>query len=94
LPYEVGFDAASPAGAAATIEMARPVLPANLLGLPSVCVPADRDKPTGLPIGVLLTGANFREDLCLDAAEAIEYRLGLDTPIDPMGRVQVACGPS
>jgi amidase len=83
LPFEAGFDAASPAGAAATAEMMRPVVPANLLGLPSACVPADRDEASGLPIGVLLTGARFDDDLCLDAAEAIEQRLALATPIDP-----------
>jgi len=71
-------------GAAATIEMLRPVVPANLLGLPSACVPAGRDSATGLPIGVLLTGQRFREDLCLDAAEVIEARCGLVTPIDPV----------
>jgi amidase len=84
LPFEHGFDVATPAGTAATMEMVRPVLPANLLGLPSACVPAGRDEASGLPIGVLLTGRRFREDLCLDAAETIEARLGLDTPIDPV----------
>jgi len=52
--------------------------------LPSACVPAGRDEATGLPIGVLVTGRRFREDLCLEAAEAIEARLGLPTPIDPV----------
>ena len=28
-------------------------------------------------------GQRLREDLCLEAAEAIEARLGLPTPIDP-----------
>jgi len=84
LPFEHGFDAATPEGAAATIEMIRPVVPANVLGLPSACVPAGRDEATGLPVGVLLTGRRFREDLCLDAAEAVEARLGLATPIDPV----------
>jgi amidase len=84
LPFEHGFDAATPAGAAATVEMLRPVQPANLLGLPSACVPAGRDSATGLPIGVLLTGLRFREDLCLDAAEVIESCCGLVTPIDPV----------
>jgi amidase len=83
LPFENGFDAATPEGAAATLELTRPVMPANLLGLPSACVPADFDEASGLPIGVLLTGARFREDLCLDAAEAIEMRCGVQTPIDP-----------
>jgi len=83
LPFEHGFDVATPQGTAATMEMIRPVVPANLLGLPSACVPAGRDAPTGLPVGVLITGRRFREDLCLDAAEAIEARPGLATPIDP-----------
>jgi amidase len=61
------------------------VAPANLIGLPSACVPAGRDAATGLPIGVLLTGRRFREDLCLDAAEAVEKELALPTPIDPAG---------
>lgn len=79
LPFELGRDGAI----ASAGETMRPVLPANLLGLPSVCVPAGRDVATGLPIGVLLTGQRLREDLCLDAAEVIEARLGLPTPIDP-----------
>lgn len=83
IPFEAGADAASPEGAAAAMEMIRPVLAANLMGLPSACVPADRDEATGMPIGVLLTGARLRDDQCLDAAEAIEQRLPLATPIDP-----------
>jgi amidase len=55
-----------------------------VLGLPSACVPAGRDEATGLPIGVLVTGRRLREDLCLEAAEAIEARLGVATPIDPV----------
>jgi amidase len=84
LPFEHGFDSATPAGTAATMELMRPVVPANLLGLPSACVPAGRDEATGLPIGVLITGRRLREDLCLDAAEIIEARLGVTTPIDPV----------
>jgi len=84
LPFVHGFDSATPAATAAIMEMSRPVVPANLLGLPSACVPAGRDEGTGLPIGVLITGRRMREDLCLAAAEAIEARLGLATPIDPV----------
>ena len=83
LPFELGYDAGSPEGVAGTLEMMRPVVPANLLGLPSACVPAALDAASGLPIGVLLTGARFREDQCLDAAQVIETRCGLPTPIDP-----------
>lgn len=84
LPFKQGFDAATTVGALATIEMMRPVVPANLLGLPSACVPAGRDSATGLPIGVLITGQRLRDDLCLDAAEQVEAHSGLVTPIDPM----------
>ncbi|HTR15365.1 MAG TPA: amidase [Roseiarcus sp.] len=83
LPFQVGFDVASPENVAATAQMFRPVQPANLFGLPSVCVPAAFDGETGLPVGVLLTGRRMRDDECLDAAEAIESRLPAKTPIDP-----------
>jgi amidase len=59
----------------------RLVVTVNLLGLPSVAVPTGATG--GLPQGVQLIGARFREDLCLDAAEAIEDALGVMTPIDP-----------
>jgi amidase len=84
LPPEHGFDSDTTAGGAVAKELMRPVVPANLLGLPSACVPAGRDQTTGLPIGVLITGPRLREDLCLEAAEAIETRLGLATPINPV----------
>ncbi|HWX59707.1 MAG TPA: amidase [Acetobacteraceae bacterium] len=90
LPFEHGFDSDTAEGAAAAKELMRPVVPANLLGLPSACVPAGQDEATGLPIGVLITGRRLREDLCLDAAEAIETRLGLATPIDPVTFVNEA----
>jgi amidase len=92
LPFEHGFDSATPEGTAATKALMRPVLPANLLGLPSACVPAGRDEATGLPIGVLITGPRLREDLCLEAAETIETRLGLATPVDPVRRTGSAQG--
>ena len=37
----------------------------------------------GLPQAVQVIGPQSREDLCLDAAAAIEDRLGILTPIDP-----------
>ncbi|WP_016909672.1 amidase [Streptomyces xiaopingdaonensis] len=50
-------------------------------GLPAVAVPTG--VADGLPQGVQLISRPFREDLCLDAAAAVEERLGTCTPIDP-----------
>ena len=59
----------------------RMVLPVNLLGLPSCAVPVGSDG--GLPQGVQLIGARFREDLLLDAAQQIEDRAPRLTPMEP-----------
>lgn len=83
LPFLHGFDVQSQQAIGQTLEMMRPVTPANFLGLPSACVPVTRDEQTGLPIGVLITGRRFREDQCLNAAEAVEQAGGVGTPIDP-----------
>ena len=79
LPFEHGWDAEN---ALATIEMMRCVTIANVLGLPSACVPAG--VVDGVPVGVLLTGDRFADDKTLDAAEVVEAALGLPTPIDPL----------
>lgn len=47
----------------------------NLLGLPSAAVPTGLHD--GVPIGVQIVGPRFREDLCLDAAQAIENAVGV-----------------
>jgi amidase len=59
----------------------RMIAPANALGLPASAVPVG--EAGGLPQGVQLIGPRWREDLCLDAAQAIEDALGTMTPIDP-----------
>ena len=75
-----GYDIAGPNSAADIVNLMRFVTPMNLLGLPVVCVPTG--VAGGLPTGVQVIGDRFREDLCLDAAAAIERRLGTLTPID------------
>ena len=52
-----------------------------LLGLPAISAPAG--SVGGLPIGVQIIGARFREDMVLDAAEVIEARCPPTTPIEP-----------
>jgi len=49
----------------------------NLLGLPAAVVPAGLQR--GHPVGVQLIASRYREDLCLDAARAIERRTGILT---------------
>ncbi len=80
-PFEMGFDLIDAESALKVVEMFRFVLPANLLGLPAACVPAG--VANGFPTGVQVIGDLFREDLCLNAAEAIEQSVGVFTPIDP-----------
>jgi amidase len=52
-----------------------------LLGLPAISVPCGLERD--LPVGVQLIAARFREDMLLDAAEAIEAAFPSQTPIDP-----------
>jgi amidase len=59
----------------------RMAMAVNTLGLPAVALPVG--IADGLPQVVQLIGPRFREDLCLDAAAALEDRLGILTPIDP-----------
>lgn len=47
----------------------------NYMGLPAGNVPANDND--GLPVGVQIVGQRFREDLILDACEAIEARVGV-----------------
>jgi amidase len=81
-PFVYDFDIDSEAGALATVELMRPVLPANLLGLPAVVVPGG--MADSLPVGVQVTGARYTDLRCLALAEQIESACGLGTPIDPI----------
>jgi amidase len=80
LPFAVGADLTTDE-VAAIIQDMRMVLAVNVLGLPAVTLPVG--TADGLPRSVQVIGPRYREDLCLDAAAAIEDRLGILTPIDP-----------
>jgi amidase len=80
-PFAHGADVASFEGALGTLELMRPVLPANLLGLPAAVVPAG--VVDGLPVGAQFTGTRFADLVVLAAAQAVEDALGTITPIDP-----------
>lgn len=63
------------------LKIMRMAVAVNTLGLPAVALPVGiRD---GLPQAVQVIGPRYREDLCIDAAAAIEDQVGIITPIDP-----------
>ena len=66
---------------AADVRAMRMALAVNALGLPAVAVPVGIGD--NLPQAIQIIGRRYREDLCLDAAAALEDRLGVITPIDP-----------
>ena len=80
LPFEADHDL-DDGQVAETVRGMRMVLAVNALGLPAVALPVS--IAAGLPQAVQLIGPRYREDLCLDAADAIEARVGVFTPIDP-----------
>ena len=81
-PFELGADVHSVEAAQGVLEQIRPVLPANLLGLPAAIVPVG--MADGLPVGAQLVGRRFADLTCLNAAEVLEQAFGTMTPIDPI----------
>jgi amidase len=79
-PFAVGTDL-DEGRVAETIRTMRMAMAVNALGLPAVAVPVGIGA--GLSQAVQVIGPRYREDLCLDAAAAIEDRCGPITPIDP-----------
>jgi amidase len=83
IPFQAGTDL-DEGRVAATIRSMRMAIAVNALGLPAVALPVGVAE--GLPQAVQLIGPRYREDLCLDAAAALEARVGILTPIDPRWR--------
>lgn len=80
-PFPLGADIVSLEATRATLEMLRPVLPANLLGLPAAVVPVGMADDT--PVGAQLVARRFADLTCLSVAETLEQAFGVITPIDP-----------
>ena len=81
-PFELGFDVESIDNALVVLELLRPVMPANVLGLPAAVVPSG--MADGMPVGAQLVGRKFADLTCLSAAQLVEDALGTITPIDPV----------
>jgi amidase len=79
-PFTVGYDIEGTKQALGVRHSMHLTVIANLLGLPAVALPVGLAE--GLPQGVQLIARPYREDLCISAAQAIEDRVGIITPID------------
>ncbi len=80
-PFQHSADIASFEGAMATFDTMRPVVPANLLGLPAAVVPVG--FADDMPVGAQVTAWSFGDLVALDVAQLLEDALGRITPIDP-----------
>jgi amidase len=81
-PFPQGMDTESKASMESIVKAQAPSFVVPVLGLPSTAVPTGIGA-SGLPTGVQIIGQRFREDLTLDAAQVIEARAPMMTPIDP-----------
>jgi len=81
LPFAVGEDVKSAAVTARLMRAQSIELAVPALGIPAIAVPTG--TADGIPVGVQLIAGRNREDLCLQAAAAIETRALMPTPIDP-----------
>jgi amidase len=79
--FELGLDQTDDAAMTRIFDAVEPILAPAVLGLPGIAVPTGVSSK--LPLGVQIVASRFREDLCLDAAETIQARVGDLTPIDP-----------
>ncbi|MFB7667767.1 amidase [Kitasatospora sp. NPDC056138] len=85
-PVEPGLESRDRAGRDRVGSGMRLCTVTSFVGVPAVAVPTG--TADGLPSGVQIVGRAFREDLCLAAAQAIEDRLGVLTPVDPRGHLR------
>ncbi len=80
-PFPQNDDETSGARTAEIFTANRLTYAMNLLGLPSAAVPTGVNGD--VPMGVQIIAPRYREDMALDAAQAIEGATGVLTPIDP-----------
>lgn len=80
-PFELGFDVQSVENAQAVLELMRPVLPGNVLGLPAAVTPVG--MADGMPVGAQVVARRFADLTALRGAEVLEQHFGTITPIDP-----------
>ncbi|MBL8930562.1 MAG: hypothetical protein JNL54_10600 [Kineosporiaceae bacterium] len=77
----VDEDVRSTADTVAVWRSLRPSIAMNIMGLPVAMAPTGLDGADGLPSGVQLVASRYREDVALDAAQAIEDAVGPLAPV-------------
>jgi amidase len=80
-PFPVDEDQKGDAAMAALLRAQVPTLTCSVLGLPGLACPAT--LADGVPVGVQLVGPRYGEEMLFAAAEAIEARTPVKTPIEP-----------
>ncbi len=80
-PFELGWDVESVENAQAVLELIRPILPGNILGIPAAVVPVG--MADGTPVGAQVVARRFADLTALRGAEILESHFGTITPIDP-----------
>ena len=80
-PFPVDEDQKGDAAVAALLRAQVPILASSTLGLPGLACPAT--LADGVPVGVQLVGARYGEEMLFAAAEAVEARTPVKTPIEP-----------
>ena len=80
-PFPADEDQKGDAPVAAMLRAQVPILACSTLGLPGLACPAT--IADGVPVGVQLVGPRYGEEMLFAAAEAIEARTPVKTPIEP-----------
>ena len=80
-PFKRGGDIASREDFNTILKGCPLTMSANVLGLPAVALPVDLQD--GLPLGVQIIAPRLHDDLCLNAAQALEEQAGVITPTTP-----------
>lgn len=75
-----GYDVAHPGAMAELIRIGRWGINLSAVAMPALAFPTGR--VSGVPIGVQIFSRAWREDLLLDAGDALEDRFGVVTPTD------------
>ena len=82
VPFAIDLDQTDSAGMRDILDAQSPLLSTAILSLPGLAVPMH--SVNGIPSGVHLVAGRFNEDLCFDAAEAIEAQGGEIRPMNPV----------